>query len=77
MKILSVIPNEDYILLVKFDNQQTKNYDVSKLFSLDTFKPLQDKFLFKQVIVDITGYGVIWNDEIDISEYELWTNGFN
>lgn len=22
-----------------------------------------------------SNYGVIWNDEIDLSEYELWING--
>jgi hypothetical protein len=40
------------------------------------FKPLQDNYaFFKQVKVDETGYAVVWNDEIDISEYELWENG--
>jgi hypothetical protein len=23
----------------------------------------------------VGGYGISWNDEIDLSEYELWTNG--
>jgi len=27
------------------------------------------------VKVDAGGYGISWNDDIDLSEYELWTNG--
>jgi hypothetical protein len=27
------------------------------------------------VRVDPGGYGISWNDHIDLSEYELWTNG--
>lgn len=75
MKIIKVTPIDDYKLIVDFDNSITKQYDMSKLFHLEAFKPLKNKFLFKQAITDISGHGVIWNDEIDISEYELWENG--
>ena len=30
---------------------------------------------FKAVTVDPGGYGVSWDDEMDLSEYELWNNG--
>lgn len=46
---------------------------MSKLFDLEVFKPLKNKSLFNQATADC--YGVIWNDEIDIAEYELWING--
>jgi hypothetical protein len=36
---------------------------------------LKDKFIFKSVRVDEGGYGISWDDEIDLSEYELWKNG--
>jgi len=29
----------------------------------------------QSVRVDPGGYGISWNDNIDLSEYELWTNG--
>ena len=32
--------------------------------------------LFEQVKVDDGGYGVSWNDEIDLSCDELWENGY-
>jgi hypothetical protein len=30
---------------------------------------------FRAVRVDVGGYGISWSDSIDLSEYELWTNG--
>lgn len=31
--------------------------------------------MFSSVVVDQGGYGIIWNDDIDISCDELWANG--
>jgi hypothetical protein len=31
--------------------------------------------LFNSVHVDKHGYGIVWNDELDLSESELWING--
>ncbi|CDH46826.1 MAG: DUF2442 domain-containing protein [Candidatus Competibacteraceae bacterium] len=39
------------------------------------FADLKNSAFFKNVRVDQGGYAVYWNDEIDISEYELWTHG--
>ncbi|SJM91692.1 conserved hypothetical protein [Crenothrix polyspora] len=39
------------------------------------FSPLKNVTLFKSVQVDVGGYAIIWNENIDISEYELWKNG--
>jgi hypothetical protein len=39
------------------------------------FSLLSDPGLFRAVRVDPGGYGISWNDHIDLSEYELWTNG--
>ena len=39
------------------------------------YTPLKDIVLFNSVSVDGGGYGASWNDDIHISEYELWTNG--
>lgn len=35
----------------------------------------KNEAFFKSVKVDSGGYGVSWNDDIDLSEYELWVNG--
>ena len=40
------------------------------------FKPLKEEpLLFNSVMADQGRHGIIWNDEIDISSNELWTNG--
>lgn len=76
-KVKSVEPKENYNLLVIFENNIQKIYDVSLLFDKYlTFNQLQTiKGLFEQVKVDIGGFGISWNDEIDISCNELWNNG--
>ncbi|NUQ42722.1 MAG: DUF2442 domain-containing protein [Calditrichaceae bacterium] len=42
---------------------------------LERFQLLKQEAFFKAVKVDPGGYGVSWDDERDLSEYELWTNG--
>ncbi len=39
------------------------------------FAPLKNPALFQSVKVKRGGYAVVWNREIDISEYELWSHG--
>ena len=33
--------------------------------------------VFSSVIVDVGGYGIVWDDELDISCEELWENGIS
>jgi hypothetical protein len=74
-KILSVEPLENKRLLVKFLNGVEKIYDCQTLIEkFEPFKALEDDVFFKQVKADPGGYGISWNDNVDLSEYELWTN---
>ena len=41
------------------------------------FAALKDPVLFRNVQVDPFGYGIFWNDDIDLSESELWLNGIS
>jgi hypothetical protein len=41
----------------------------------EMFSPLKNAAMFRSVQVDIGGYDVFWNSDIDLSEYELWTHG--
>ena len=74
-KILSVQVLENKKLLVKFDNGIEKIYDCSPLLAMEMFQTLKNDAFFKAVSVDVGGYGISWNDDADLSEYELWTNG--
>lgn len=74
-KILDVKPKKGKRLLVTFNNGIKKIYDCSSLIDDDIFKPLMNDALFNSVQADKHGYGVIWTDELDLSESELWING--
>ena len=75
-KVKNVFPFEDYKLLVQFISGVTKIYDVKPLFNWkDVFKTLKENELFYDVSVDQGGYGISWNDDVDLSCDELWDNG--
>ena len=74
-KILSVQPQEQKKLLVRFVNGIDKIYDCAPLLNMEMFQLLENDAFFKSVKVDAGGYGISWSDEIDLSEYELWVNG--
>ena len=76
-KIKDVNPMPDYRLCVQFAEGVTKVYDVKLLFErIDAFKVLEyNPALFTDVTVDVGGYGVVWNDDLDLSCDELFENG--
>ncbi len=74
-KIISATAIDDHSLLVEFDNHQKKTYDIKPLLEKEMFAPLKNAALFNAVKVDVGGYAVIWQKDIDISEHELWVHG--
>ena len=75
-KIKNVSPLPEYKLSVQFAEGVTKIYDVKPLFQkIPVFKSLENNNDFSGVYVDVGGYGIIWNDELDLSCDELWENG--
>lgn len=74
-KIISINVDEPYFLVVIFDNGIKKKYNCKQLLFRPEFQFIQDVAFFKSAHIDSGGYGISWNDEIDISEYELWNNG--
>lgn len=62
-------------LLVTFQNGVVKEYDCTPLLEQEVFSSLRDETLFAKVAVGSDGYGIVWNEEIDLSESELWVNG--
>jgi len=69
-KIELVMPLAGRRLLVLFANGVRKIYDCENLNGLDRFRLLKDEAL--AIRVDTGGYGIAWDDETDLSEYELW-----
>lgn len=75
IKSVSAIPT--YELCVQFSEGVTKIYDVKPLFDkIPEFAYLKDNLHeFSCVTVDVGGYGIVWNDDLDLSCDELWQNG--
>ena len=76
-KVKSVNPLPDFVLSVQFSEGITKTYDVKMLFERwPAFEKLKaESGYFDKVQVDQGGYGIIWDDYLDLSCDELFENG--
>ncbi len=76
-KIKSVSSLPDFKLSVQFCIGVTKIYNLAKLFKkIPQFQDLKDDpEKIKYVVVDTGGYGVVWDDDLDLSCDELWEHG--
>lgn len=77
IKVKNVFPIKNMLLHVLFENDIVKAYDINQLIDeFPIYKELLDNDpLFNQVHVDCGGHAIAWNEDIDISETELWENG--
>lgn len=76
-RLKNIMPLPDFLLRAEFLDGTAKIYDVKPLMKkIPVFQMLGYVHgLFEQVRVDTGGYGIIWNDEIDLSCDELYENG--
>ena len=76
-RIISVKPIDNMMLSVVFQNGIEKTYDISSLYDVfPQFRILEkEKYLFEEVQVDVGGYGISWNDELDIDANSIWEEG--
>lgn len=76
-KVREIKTLDNYVLLVTFENGITKKYDIKPLVNKwKAFEKLiNTSGLFESVKVDRGGYGISWNEDIDLSCNELWNNG--
>ena len=76
-KVKNVSPLPEFKLSVQFSEGVTKIYDVSQLFEkIAVFKHFEEHpEEFGCVAVDVGGYGIVWNDDLDLSCDELWEHG--
>ena len=73
IKMVQAIPDKQLLML--FQNGVQKIYDCTRLLENDTFALLHQDAFFNTVKVDAGGYGISWNDDLDLSESELWIHG--
>ena len=76
-KVKNISPLNGFHLCVRFSEGITKLYDVAPLFEkIPAFAYLKENpEVFSGVSVDVGGYGIIWNDDLDLSCDELWEHG--
>jgi hypothetical protein len=73
-RIVSAKAIDDNTLMVKFTNLEIKKYDISKLLENPMFATLRNPGFFRNFQIEPGGYALLWNEDIDLSEYELWQN---
>lgn len=75
-KIKSVITKENLIISATFFDGIVKDYSVSKLFDVyPQLKELENKELFNSAQIDSGGYGISWNDDLDLDAETIWEDG--
>lgn len=67
---ISVIPTDDYTLILEFDNGEKKEFDVKPYINGAWYGQLKDKDYFKTVSTN--GYTVEWADGHDLCPDELY-----
>ncbi len=62
-RVTQAMPNDDYELLLKFNNGEERKFDAKPLFDMKVFASLKNLSFFKSVKVE---YGtVVWPQDID------------
>ena len=76
-KIVSAVGKDDFSLEVEFMNGDVKKYDMDyMLVQFPQFQTLKDDpKLFHAVRVDAGGYGVSWDDDLDVDALTIWEDG--
>ena len=73
VKAVEALPDKQ--LRVTFADGTVKRYTCQPLLDHPSFRLLRDEAFFRAVQVDRHGYGVVWNDDVDLAESELWLHG--
>jgi len=71
-KAISVVPQQDYHLLVTFDNNEERLFDVKPYFDFKPFAELKNTTLFRTV--KISGLSVKWLHGQDVCPDDLYYN---
>lgn len=74
-RVKAVEPLSGKRLRVTFVNDTIKVYDCNPLLEQGAFQLLRDEAFFRAVSVEPHGYAVVWNDQVDLAESELWLYG--
>ncbi|MBR5097525.1 MAG: DUF2442 domain-containing protein [Treponema sp.] len=73
-RVLEVFPLENYILKLKFNNDEIRFFDAKKIYDLPCFQPLKQKEFFNAVHVELGS--VAWANDIDYCPDTLYEESY-
>ncbi|MCD8300321.1 MAG: DUF2442 domain-containing protein [Clostridiales bacterium] len=74
--IKSINTNDNLCIEAMFLDGTVKQYDLHNMFAVyPKMKELEKKDLFDTAKVDAGGYGIFWNDELDLDAETIWAEG--
>jgi hypothetical protein len=75
LAVKEVKPLNDYFLLLKFENEEEKIFDVKPYLEIGKFKELKDETLFKSVKVCFDS--IEWDNQLDLDPELLYQKSYN
>lgn len=72
-RVIKVIPQEGYSLLLTFSNDEVKKFDMKPYLAFGDFKELNDLKIFNSVKPFLGS--VQWNNELDLCVDTLYSEG--
>jgi len=75
LAVKDVKPLKDYYLLLKFENNEERIFDVKPYLEIGKFKELKDKKLFKSVKVCFDS--IEWANQLDLDPELLYEKSHN
>ena len=74
--ITKIETKEDMVLIATFADGEVVSFDVKTMIEkFPVFKALENETLFNSVVIDGIGYGISWNDELDLSSDGIYNRG--
>lgn len=76
-KIVSIKTKDNLVIEATFFDGTVKEYNVRNIFPVyPLMKELENNnILFKGVQIDSGGYGISWNDDLDLESETIWEDG--
>jgi hypothetical protein len=72
LSVKAVAPQEDYTLLLTFENDEQRRFDVKPYLDFGVFRTLKDPAMFRTVRVCFDT--IAWKNNVDIAPETLYTD---
>lgn len=76
-KVTSVRAKDSLIIEATFLDGTVKEYDITNMFPIcpQLMELKNNEKLFRAVQIDVGGYGISWNDNLDLEAETIWKEG--